>query len=117
MKSKFCELATHTANLSSHYQYRHGAVIAHKNRVISLGTNSLKTHAKAPGPYSTLHAEVKAILSSRLTDFRHYDLYVARILKDGTISNSKPCQHCQGMLESLKFRNVFYSDNDGWKKL
>lgn len=88
-----------------------------KGRVLGKGTNSytrshpLQKHftmlVGQPEKKVYLHAELQAILKCK--DKQIHTLYVARALKDGTISLAKPCKACAQMLKSFGVQKVVYT--------
>lgn len=113
-KAKYAQLAEKMAYKSS-YRTRVGCVIVSKNTIISLGFNDgIKTHPKSPHPFYSLHAEVDAVVSAR-TDISGSIVYVARILKNGKLAMSKPCEHCEALLRRSGVKAAWYSTNDGWE--
>lgn len=117
------DLAVNMAQKSSS-RFRLGAVLAKKNRVISTGYNDMsKTHTLmqkynrdkswTPG----LHAEVDACIGQSPLDMSYADLYVVRILKNGSIAMAKPCKICHSFLTAVGIRRVFYSLKGGdWEE-
>ena len=69
-----------------------------KHFAISVGMSEEKTF---------LHAELSAVLRSR--DKEIHTIYVARVLKDDTISLAKPCKACAQMLKSFGVQKVVYT--------
>lgn len=116
MKQKFFNIAKNLSHLSKHKKCALGAVIVHKNRIVSVGINQHKTHTRSPAKFRTLHAEIAAILNAR-QDIRGCDIYVYRENKNGQLAISKPCAVCRDMIEEVGIKNVYYSDHDGYKKL
>lgn len=102
------------------------AVIVYKNRIVSVGTNSAKTHpfmAKfGVNPYHQHHhaetcAIAKALKLISSKQLRACTLYVcrAKIFQNDYIWGlSKPCSSCVNVLEIFPTRFCFYSkDNLG----
>ena len=107
-------LAIDEANRSEH-STRHGAVVVKKGKVIQSGRNqycSLQRvkHFKGKQIWS-IHAEMNVLagLPKKLT--KDADIYIVRILRDGTLSNSKPCAICMAMIQTAGIRRIFYSVN------
>lgn len=86
-----------------------------------IGWNSYRSHplqarfsTKVGEPYKIyIHAETAAIVrflrelsSQELPD---YKLYVARVLKDGTPANARPCVGCQSMIAEFNIKEVYYT--------
>lgn len=61
--------------------------------------------------FSYLHAEIDMI--SRLWGKHHIDdslsVYVVRLNSFGEQQNSKPCKHCQVILDALNITNIYWS--------
>lgn len=97
---------------------RLAAAIVHKNQIISIGTNKLKTdplqarHNKRHNQIF-IHAEVDAIKNARYRiDLSKCDLYVVRAKIQNKIwvaGFSKPCVGCQEIIEYYQLRNVFHT--------
>jgi deoxycytidylate deaminase len=115
MKQRFFNIAKKLATRSNH-THKLGCVIAKKNRLISLGNNSTKTHPRAKNPYSMIHAEFAAILNVPLDDLKGSEAYVYRELKNGAIANSRPCRTCYKALQDVGVKIIYYTDNGGYKK-
>jgi deoxycytidylate deaminase len=56
MREKHFALAQKISRLSSHHSHKLGAVIAKRNKVVSVGYNQIKTHPVSTHPYQQLHA-------------------------------------------------------------
>ena len=115
MKVRFFELAKKVANLSNHHTHQLGSVLVRKNRVASVGTNSLKTNPNSPHAYKSTHAEFSAILSSGKHDLSGYELYVYRERKDGQLGMSEPCSSCMTLIKKVNIEKIHYSTDDGYK--
>jgi cytidine deaminase len=93
----------------------HVAAIYKRNKLISIATNSLKSHPLMAGFYPDypgmgLHAELAAIIQAGIDgDFTKKSLYVIRIDNNGNLANSKPCIYCQRLIDKLKFKSVEHS--------
>lgn len=100
------------------FKHRHAAAIVYKNKIIAIGKNQDKTHPvqmeyQADGHKIYLHAEIDAIVKARKshgTEFlKNCDIYVLRLTKGGSVSNSKPCAGCQKAIDAFKFKGVFWT--------
>lgn len=97
---------------------RHAAAIVYKKRVLSIGHNKRKTHPielrwqKKPGAIF-LHAEKDAIIKAmnRYGDqiLQDCTLYVIRVMKNGDLGCSKPCESCQNFINSLDIKRIYWS--------
>lgn len=116
MNKSFFELARRIS-FKSLYKHRLGSVIVKKGKVLGLGYNSTRTHPRSNTPYHQTHAELSAILNSRLEDFTGCDIYVYRETPTGKIANSKCCIYCEKMIRSLGFKTIYYTNNNGYEKI
>ena len=115
MKEKFTTAAYAVAmtgnGVGMKSKFRLGAVLVHRNSIVSVGMNSYKTHplmaARTEWPF--LHAEQNAIIRAGLDNCEGLDLYIARVLKNNTLALSKPCAVCTELIKDVGIRNVFYS--------
>jgi len=106
--------AIKVAETSLHKQ-RVGAVIAKGSRVISVGSNSYKTHPRSTSPYKTIHAEFSAILRAD-KELRGATLYVVRLLATGDLGLAKPCPDCRRFIEQMNLKKIIYSTGDGFRE-
>lgn len=99
---------------TSSARFRHGAVIAHGSRVLAVGVNTHRAdplNVTDPKTDSAWHAEISALRSLRTTvDPSRLSLYVARVLKDGTPANSRPCAGCQAVLDYLGITDIHWTE-------
>ena len=119
MKQKF-ETAAYAVALTgngvgSKSRFRLGAVLVHKNNIVSVGTNSYKTHPlmskRTAWPY--LHAEQHAIIRAGIDNCEGLDLYIARVLKNNTLALSKPCDVCAKLIQEVGIKRTFYCTDAG----
>ncbi|MGH7974895.1 MAG: deaminase [bacterium] len=116
MNLKFFDLARKVSKLSDHKRFSLGAVIVNGSKIISVGTNKVKTHPKSTHPYNSLHAEMAAILAAK-QDISKCELYVYRETKNGTRATSKPCIYCQVMINEAGIKTVYYSMNGSFETM
>ena len=104
---KFVDLAIQAAK-KSFSQFKHGAVVVRRNKVLGIGNNQL-----LPGNKS-VHAEKDAILNSikRWKNISGSCIYIIRIDSNGNFKISKPCLMCAKLLLKLKISSAYYSTND-----
>ena len=104
------------------YQYKvpkhktsvHIAVVIHKNKVISVGQNRVGSRSRGLGfSDRTIHAERDALKQVDHKCLEGSVMYVARLSKDGSLTNSEPCAECKRVLgaiiEKYGLRAVFYT--------
>ncbi len=93
--------------------FKFGAVVFYKKRVIAKGHNiSRKTHPCGSGVHCTIHAEVSAILRARYhwgKNMKGLSLFVARLSKGGDIKPSKPCPDCYDFASSHGLK-IYYME-------
>lgn len=114
MNLKFFDLAKKVSKLSNHKHHKIGSVIVRCGKVLSVGTNNIKTHPKSPHPFKSLHAEMAAILLAK-QDLKDCELYVFRELKDGSLALSRPCEYCWELIYASGIKEVHYTANQGHK--
>jgi len=117
MKEKFAT-AAHAIAMSGNgvgmkSKFRLGAVLVHRNSIVSIGMNSYKTHplmaARTEWPF--LHAEQHAIIRAGVDNCEGLDLYIARVLKNNDLALSKPCKVCTELIKDVGIKNIYYSTN------
>lgn len=104
-----------------------GCVVVYKHKIISSGTNSLKSNPlqKKLNKYRfdedvinhSLHAETQALLpliGRRDIDFSHVSLYLHRRYKDGRLATSRPCESCMALIRELGIRHIYYTNDDSY---
>jgi len=92
-----------------------GAILARGSRIISVGTNSYKTHPKSNSPYKTTHAEFSAI-NKASRDLAGATIYVVRLLATGELGMAKPCQDCRRFIKKMNLRKIVYSTSSGFQE-
>lgn len=99
-----------------------------KNKLLAIGQNNPeKTHTQAlilakrfniDSNHPYLHAETDLI--SRLWGKYYIDenlkMVVVRLNKRGELRNSKPCEKCSKILDSLGVTKIWWSVNNGFNK-
>lgn len=95
----------------------HIAFIFKKNRILSIGLNSKKTHPKIKEygyeDFSRLHAELSACIRFGQNDCKKYSIAVLRIDRNGKLNQSKPCDCCSNVIRQLKFKKVYFTNSKG----
>lgn len=63
--------------------------------------------------HAEMHAMIRAI--SQNEDLSKAKMKIVRVRKDGEFTMSKPCKHCQQMMQEfcINPKNVSYTDWDG----
>lgn len=114
MNIKFFDLAKKVSKLSNHHHHKIGSVIVRGSKIVSVGTNNLKTHPRSPHPFFSLHSEAAAILLAK-QDLYGCDIYVYRETKDGVPAMSRPCIYCLPFVKGSGISEIHYSVNGGYK--
>ena len=117
MKEKFATAAHAIAmsgnGVGTRGKFRLGAVLVHRNIIVSIGMNSYKTHPlmaeRTEWPF--LHAEQHAIIRAGVDNCEGLDLYIARVLKNNDLALSKPCKVCIELIKDVGIKNIYYSTN------
>jgi hypothetical protein len=104
---------------------RHFTFILDGKKIVSLGTNSKKTHPlNLLYPYTNrnmetisqfvgTHSEMKAVLLLGPENCRGLSLFNIRIDRNGMLRQSRPCRGCMSMIKNLGFYEIFHTDNEG----
>ena len=104
---------------------RHFSFIMDRNRIISIGMNSIKTHPKNL-KYNYVnklkeniseivgtHSELNAVIKLGEEDCSKLTLINTRINRNNLLDNSAPCHGCSDMIHQLNFKNVYFSNVKG----
>lgn len=104
----------------------HFAFLFKKSTFVSFGINGYKQDAKILQlgnrfniakykKYKYPHAETDAISKAWGKTYldNRCSIVILRLNKFGKLQNSKPCQDCQVILDSLSITNVWWSDKNG----
>lgn len=111
---------------SSQMGFKHGAVLFRRAVVVGMGANGRRPvgwamkmpgYAAPPGEEgakreANMHAEIACMNRIRAEDIRGADLAVARVLANGNLANSKPCDNCERVMISKGVRRCYYSINE-----
>jgi len=96
------------------------AVIVRGGKIISVGRNKSKMHVYTTyvahhQNVASTHAEIDAIFRARKKiDLTGADMYVARVLRNGTCAMAAPCEMCQKVIRRYGIRRVFYTKENGY---
>jgi tRNA(Arg) A34 adenosine deaminase TadA len=95
------------------------AIISKRKRIIATGLNSRKTHPMMQRFTDNhlkvcLHAEIAAITNALKThtekQLKGSQIFVARVLKDGSRGIAKPCAVCQKALDEYGITSVYWTE-------
>ena len=131
---KMFEEARKMAKTSDFPDFKLGAVLVYKHKILSYGANSTKTHPRqcyfngfrnfreGSGPIRhSLHAEMSAILSvpyiiGKNVNWSKVKIYIYRISKGHPSKRglSKPCAGCERAIRDLGIKHVYYTTDNGY---
>jgi len=104
---------------------RHFSFILDRNRIISIGLNSLKTHPlnlkynyvnKNNEKISDIvgtHSELSAVIKLGEEDCSGLTIVNTRINRNNQLDYSAPCRGCCDMIQQLNFKNIYFSNVQG----
>ena len=104
---------------------KHFSFIYDKNKLLSIGMNSSKTHPsnlkynyinKQKDKISEIvgtHSEMNAVNKLGNFEFSGLVLINTRINRNNMLDYSKPCNGCMEMICELGFSKVYYTDKNG----
>ena len=126
----FLRKAKVMAEISDFHNQHVGCVVVYKNKIISAGCNSNKTHpiqrkynrvrfdVDATEKYSpdSLHAEIHALIpvANMNIDWSKVWVFTYRKLKSKKGGLARPCDSCMAFIKRLGIRHIVYSTNDGY---
>ena len=121
MEVSYALINKHNADL----RCRHFSFILDRNRIISIGLNSPKTHPlnlkynyvnKNNEKISNIvgtHSELSAVIKLGEEDCSGLTLVNTRINRNEELDFSSPCSGCLDMIKQLNFKNVYFSNAQG----
>jgi deoxycytidylate deaminase len=123
---KFVEISHALINKhSADLRCRHFSFIIDKNKIVSIGLNSLKTHPKnlkynyvnknnqSISNIVGTHSELSAVIKLGEEDCSGLTLVNTRINRNDELDFSAPCSGCLDMIKQLNFKNIYYSNTEG----
>ena len=128
------EVARAVSKTSSFERIKIGAVLVSGNRIISVGTNSEKSHPrqKALNKFrktgttshddwktckDRIHAELEAILHAPydiMNNSSSLSLFVFREGCAGELRNCRPCPACMAAIKARGIRTIYYTTEEGY---
>ena len=117
----FALINKHNADL----RCRHFSFILDRNRIISIGLNSIKTHPlnlkynyvnKNNEKISDIvgtHSELSAVIKLGRENCYGLTLVNTRINRNNQLDFSAPCRGCFDMINQLNFKNVYFTNIKG----
>ena len=116
------------SELSDHVQYKIGAIVVAKHRIIGSGCNrNCKTHPLqkrynqvrfAGDAVHTQHAELAALLPliKANADLSNAAIYIYREHKDHTLACARPCKSCMKLIRDCGIKVAYYTTEDGYAR-
>lgn len=104
----------------------HVTFISKKKKILSIGINKpttthtrnlnfnyLDSEGRNRSDLTGLHSEMAAIIRLSVYDCSKLTFYNIRLNKYNEIRLSKPCQGCLNLLNSVGYKNIYYTTNKG----
>lgn len=123
--NKIIEMSYALAGKKRHRQRcKHFSFIYGKNKLLSIGINSPKTHPinlkynylnKQKDKISHIvgtHSEMSAVIKLGLDNCENLIIINTRINRKNEIDYSMPCNGCMEMLEELRFCKIYYTTKE-----
>lgn len=103
---------------ASNQKCNHVSFIYKKSKLLAIGTNKYhKTHPRIKDynyhDFAGIHSELDATLKLGLTSCKGLTIVNVRIDKNGNVCNSAPCPGCLDLIQTLAFKEAFYTNNSG----
>lgn len=95
---------------------QHCAAVVQNGKILTIGYNRKKTHPLQKKFQNRperlcLHAEIDAISKiKRKHILNTCDLYILRLSKGGTVSNSEPCDGCKKAIKFFNIKRVYWTE-------
>lgn len=110
----FQQMAIEQSKKSS-YKMQMGAVVVYRKNIVGKGFNIV--HSTGASHCEGRHAEREALYRTTAKYRDGATVYVCRITKRGTLAMAKPCDACQTVMRKMNVKYVWYSHNNGWKRM
>lgn len=99
-------------------QNKHFTFLLDKNRIVSVGWNSLKTHPRAKKlgyRFDATHSELACLVryKGEIEDLKWLTICNTRINSLNQIGFSKPCPQCLPWILLMNFKSIWYTDFHG----
>lgn len=124
---RFFEIARLISQTSEYRRIKIGAIVVKKNKIISVGVNSYKTHpvqkrynkfrfdTVAKDTNHTLHAEIQALVNiPNGTDLNDLTIYIYRESRNGGTAKSRPCPSCMNLIKDIGIKKICYTTEEGF---
>ena len=124
---RFFEITRLISYTSEYKRIKIGAIVVKKNKIISVGVNSYKTHPIqrrynifrfnifTTDTAHTLHAEIQALVNIPYgTELSDLTLYTYRENRDGKLAKSRPCPSCMNLIKDIGIKKICYTTDEGY---
>jgi len=111
------------SNINTKSGFHHYSGIYKNGKPYFIGCNTLRNVYNNTCMFFSTHAEMcviyKILKSCKLQPFKDfvdlsdYCIVVVRYGKDGTLRNSRPCNHCLEVMKFYKIKKIHYSTDEG----
>lgn len=110
MRKAICRQAEKLArkHRTSGSKFKLSAICAQGSRVFARGCNVAKP---AGGPPSSIHAEDACL--RKVPIMAGGDLYICRVVADGTLAISRPCDACMAIIKSKGIDTIHFINRQG----
>lgn len=109
-KWTFIEHAAQLA-INSQLKQRVGCIAVYRGKIVATGYNT-SYEVSSKNPYKTIYQHAECCVLN-LPDLRGVDIYVTRLLQDGSLTMAKPCAICVNILKQKRIKRIYYTDFDG----
>ena len=103
--------------------HKHYSGIYKNGKPLYIGTNHLRNSYNGECIWYSTHAEMdvlnRVLRKDKLHPFKdivdlsNYTIVVLRYGNDGTLKNSRPCNHCLETMTKYRIKKILYSCDDG----
>ena len=116
MSSRIIHSLINSINLLDSTQYHHHYSGIYKNgKKLYIGSNHLRNSYNGKCICYSTHAEMDVIYKALRNnlDLNNCTIAVVRFGKDGSLKNSRPCNHCLNSMIQHRIKKIMYSTDDG----
>jgi hypothetical protein len=100
--------------MSTQYQHHYSGIYRNGKKMF-LGYNHLRNSYNGRCTCYSTHAEMDVIHKAlhNNSDLSNCVIAVVRFGKDGSLRNSRPCNHCLDSMKFYRIKKIMYSTDDG----
>lgn len=116
MTSGILKRAIQETEKSEVKQFKIAAVIFKGPKILSIGTNAIRSCSKLNKKFirweNSLHAEQASIINAR-RNLKGTSMLVVRTNKHGKLGMARPCDLCMSFICAVGIKDVYYTTEDG----